>query len=277
MLNKKIIQSAILPLTLLLATTQVNAHRAWIKPSETVLSGEENYVTFDAAVSNTLFVPEHVAYRTNSIVAYAPNGKTLELENVATGKYRATFDLKLEQAGTYRIASASAGIRAMWKDDEGNRKMWPGRGRSAEGETFETAVPKNAKELRVSYSARRVETFVTLGEPSTDSLKPTNKGLELVPVTHPNDLYATESAEFIMLIDGSPAVGAEVEINRGAMRYRNQPETINLKTDANGKFSVTWPKAGMYFIEVSYEDDKAQAPATKRQGGYSATFEVLPL
>ncbi|WP_419177448.1 DUF4198 domain-containing protein [Catenovulum agarivorans] len=261
----------------MLVTAQTNAHRAWIKPSETVLSGEENYVTFDAAVSNTLFIPEYVAYRPNSIAAYAPNGNKLTLENVATGKYRSTFDLKLTQTGTYRIASASAGIRAMWRDDEGKRKMWPPRGQSAQGETFETAVPKNAKELRVSYSARRVETFVTLGEPSTESLKPTNKGLELVPVTHPNDLYATESAEFIMLIDGSPAAGAEVEINRGSMRYRNQQQSINLTTDENGNFSVTWPKAGMYFIEVSYEDDKAQAPATKRQGKYSATFEVLPL
>ncbi|WAJ70071.1 DUF4198 domain-containing protein [Catenovulum adriaticum] len=277
MLPIKLIKTAVLPLALILVTSQANAHRAWIKPSESVLSGEENYVTFDAAVSNTLFLPEHVAYPTKSIEATGPDGKKLELENAATGKYRSTFDLKLTQSGTYRISSASAGIRAMWRDDEGNRKMWPPRRGGTKGETFETAVPKNAKDLNVSFSSRRVETFVTLGELSKETLKPTNQGLELVPVTHPNDLYATETAEFIMLIDGSPAVDAEVEVNRGAMRYRNDPETINVKTDEKGKFTVTWPKAGMYFIEVSYQDDKAKAPATSRRGGYSGVFEVLPL
>ena len=277
MFSKKLINIAVLPLSLLLIATQANAHRAWIKPSETVLSGEQNYVTFDAAVSNTLFVPEHFPFRTSGIAAYAPDGKELELENIATGKYRSTFDLKLTQSGTYRIASAAAGIRAMWRDEDNKRQMWPPRGGSAEGETLETAVPKNAKDLQVSYSTRRIETFVTLGEPSSAALKPTNKGLELQPITHPNDLYATETAEFVMLIDGKPAANAEVEINRGSMRYRNQPETITLKTNTHGQFSVTWPNAGMYFIEVSYADENAPAPATKRQGSYSATLEVLPL
>ncbi|WP_286233665.1 DUF4198 domain-containing protein [Thalassotalea sediminis] len=268
---------AIAALTLLTITSAANAHRVWIKPSKTVLSGEKNYVTFDAAVSNTLFVPEHFPFRTDGIVATAPDGNQLSLENVAQGKYRSTFDLALTQEGTYRIGSSSAGIRAFWEDKEGKRKMWPPRRGKAKGDTFETAVPKNAKNLRVTYSSRKVETFVTLGQPTTKNLQPTNKGLELITLSHPNDLFATEAARFKFLIDGEPAVNAEIEIVPGAMRYRNAAESITLKTDNNGEFSIIWPNAGMYFLEASYKDNKAPAPATVRQGNYAATFEVLPL
>lgn len=277
MLSNKILKAAIVAATALAISTSANAHRVWIKPSKTVLSGDSNYVTFDAAVSNTIFVPEHFPYRTDGIVATGPDGNTIDLQNVSTGKYRSTFDLELTKDGTYRIGAASAGIRAFWRDEQGKRQMWPPRSGAAEGETFENAVPKNAKELRVTYGSRRVETFVTLGAPSNKSLAPTNKGLELVTVTHPNDLFATETATFKFIIDGEPAKGVEIEVVKGSMRYRNSSETITLTTNVKGEFSVTWPQAGMYFLEASYKDDKAKAPATERSGNYAAVFEVLPL
>jgi uncharacterized GH25 family protein len=55
-----------------------SAHRAWVLPSSTVLSGEEAYVTFDAAISNTIFHPDHFAMNTDDLVVTAPNGETKE-------------------------------------------------------------------------------------------------------------------------------------------------------------------------------------------------------
>ena len=72
-------------------------------------------------------------------------------------------------------------------------------------------------------------------------------------------------------------MGAEVEVVRGGMRYRNDQETISVTSNDEGQFEVTWPQAGMYFIESGYKDDKAEKPATVRTGSYSGTFEVLPL
>lgn len=254
-----------------------SAHRAWLLPSSTVLSSEEAYVTVDGAISNTLFHPDHVAMSMNNLTIMSPQGNNVEALNMAKGKYRTTFDVKLDQEGTYKLASASAGLRAFWRDEDGNRKMWPGRGQPFDATKFDTQVPKEASELRVIQSARRVETFVTLGAPSNKVFAPTNVGLELVPVTHPNDLFAQEAATFSLLIDGEPAAGAQIEVVRGGMRYRNDQQLIAVKSDSSGKFTVTWPEAGMYFVEISYEDDKASAPATVRSASYSATLEVLPL
>ncbi|GAB2676331.1 DUF4198 domain-containing protein [Aliiglaciecola aliphaticivorans] len=256
---------------------QAQAHRAWMLPSSTVLSGDAPYVTFDAAISNTLFYPDHVAMNLAGVKAYGPEGNSVELLNTAKGKYRSTFDIQLNDEGTYKIATSGGGLRARWEDENGKRKMWPGRGQTAQDSEFDSAVPQNAKKLRVSRSYRRVETFVTLGAPSDKVFAPTNQGIEMIPQTHPNDLYAGETATFTLLIEGEPAKGATIEVIPDGMRYRNQQNEIKLTANEKGEFEITWPTAGRYFLEAEYEDNKVALPATKRTGSYAATFEVLPM
>ena len=138
-------------------------------------------------------------------------------------------------------------------------------------------IPAGATNVKTAEANNRNEIFVTVGEPTTTLFKPTGKGIELVPVTHPNDLFAGEAATFRMLIDGKPAAGLEFEITRGGTRYRNAQEEIKVTTDANGEFSVTWPEAGMYWLETGTEDNKTSVKqAAKRRLSYVATLEVLP-
>lgn len=252
------------------------AHRAWIVPAATVLSGDDPWVTFDAAISNDIFHADHAAMRLEGIKVTGPDGNAVELQNGATGKYRSTFDLNLSQRGTYKVFSASGGLNARWETEEGERRFWPPRGQTPDAAAFAKEVPAKAKNLEVSQSSRRMETFVTAGSPSETVLKPTNSGLELVPVTHPNDLFAGEKAEFGLIIDGKPAVGAKVTVIPGGMRYRNGQDAIEVETDKDGKFAITWPAAGLYWLSASYRDNQAKAPATSRSGSYVATFEVLP-
>lgn len=121
------------------------------------------------------------------------------------------------------------------------------------------------------------ETFVTAGKPNDAALKPTRSGLELVPVTHPNDLFAGEAAEFRFVLDGKPAANVKVLLVPGGSRYRTRQNEQALTTDAEGKLIVTWPEAGMYWLEATVLDDHtAVKPATSRRATYVATFEVLP-
>ena len=248
-----------------------HAHKAWLQPSQTVLAGNTPWVTVDAAVSNDLFYFNHVPLRLENLAITAPDGSRVQPQNPATGKYRSVFDLELTQPGTYRMAVVNKGLNAQWQEN-GQPKRW--RGNAA---TFATEVPQGAQGLQVSESLNRVETFVTSGSPSEGALKPSGEGLELVPVTHPNDLFAAEAAKFRLHIDGKPASGIEVEIVRGSTRYRNAQDEIKVTTDANGEFAVTWPEAGMYWLEATTEDAKTSVPQAKqRRLGYVATLEVLP-
>jgi len=246
------------------------AHKAWLLPSSTV-STVDQWVTVDAAVSNNLFYFDHMPLRVEALQITAPDGTVVQAENVATGKYRTTFDLHLVQNGTYRLANVNNGVFANYEVD-GQKKRWRGT-----AEKFAAEVPANAKNLQVQQSAGRVETFVTAGKPTDTALKTTNVGLELVPVTHPNDLYAGEAAKFGLVLDGKPAANLAVTIIAGGTRYRDHQGEIKVTTDAAGQFSVTWPEPGMYWLETGLQDSNTSLKQAKqRRVSYVATFEVLP-
>ncbi|MDQ0011408.1 putative GH25 family protein [Luteibacter jiangsuensis] len=247
------------------------AHKMWMVPSATVISGDDAWVTVDAAVSNDLYYPDHFPAQLDQLVVTAPDGSTVKPENPSTGKYRSTFDLPVPQKGTYRLALVNQGLFASYEVD-GQKKRWRGR-----PEDVRTAIPANAKNVQLSEIASRVETFVTQGSPSEGALKPTNRGLELVPVTQPNDLVAGEKATFQLIVDGKPAANLKVVAINGATRYRNAQDEMTTTTDKDGKFSFAWPSAGMYWVNASTEDTKTSVKEAKqRRLAYTATLEVLP-
>ncbi|WP_330948019.1 DUF4198 domain-containing protein [Thermomonas sp. LB-4] len=265
------------------------AHKQWLVPSATVVAGTDPWITIDAAVSNQLYYPDHVAMRLDSIAITAPDGSVSKPQNPATGKYRSVFDVQLAQQGTYRIANLSGGVSARWDTPESlaaakaaKDGKAPADGaarggflRNATPEDLANKIPKNALNVQVTEGVGRVETFVTHGAPS--AIAATGKGLELAPVTHPNDLFAGEEATFKLLVDGKPAAGLEIEIIRGGTRYRNAQDELKVTTAADGSFKVTWPDAGMYWLEASTTDARTSVPQAKqRRLMYVATLEVLP-
>ncbi|TCZ60838.1 DUF4198 domain-containing protein [Roseicella aquatilis] len=254
----------------LLLPLPASAHRGWMLPSATVLSGDNSWVTVDAAVSNDLFYFEHVPMGLEGLAITAPDGSRMEAENLARGHYRSTFDIQLKQPGTYRVAVAGDGLMASWREN-GQPRRWRGT-----REAFAREVPAKAEGLRVTLGQRRVEFFATRGKPTDRALQPLNVGLELVPVTHPNDLVAGEPAQFRLLLDGKPAAGLEVSVIAGGRRYRDAEQEMTLKTDPAGLVEVKWQGPGMYWLNASVRDGNSGLPNVERNASYAATLEVLP-
>ncbi|SMC20591.1 Uncharacterized conserved protein, contains GH25 family domain [Andreprevotia lacus DSM 23236] len=258
----------LLAAVLLAATQAAHAHSPWLLPSSTVLASPQ-FVTVDAGASTKPFIADHRAMPIDQLAIVAPDGSKVQPANLTKGELRSTFDVKLEQKGTYRMEVLRSGVRANWKVD-GQPKRWMGT-----AEAFAKEVPADAADLQVSESASRLETFVTVGAPS--ALKPSGKGLELVPVTHPNDLVEGENATFQFLVDGKPAEGVEIELIRGQTRYRNQLDEQKLTTGKDGKITVKWAQAGMYWLGAELKDNKVTVKAAKERNlSYTATLEVLP-
>lgn len=279
---------ALAGLAMLPGTAQ--AHRQWMLPSSTVLSGADPWVTVDAAVSNELFYFDHVPMRPNGLVVIAPDGSQCKAENMSTGKYRSTFDVHLTQPGTYKIANVSNSVFASW-DENGTAKNWRGS-----SEAFAKEVPADAKGLQASRMSNRVEIFVTSGKPTVKALEATGAGLEMVPVTHPNDLAAGEAATFKFLMEGKPVANLEVTMIPGGIRYRDQLQDAKATTDAEGKVTFTPRNPGMYWLNATVGGGRGPggpggpggaAPGGAQPGGqvrmpagnranYAATLEVLP-
>jgi len=253
---------------------QAQAHRPWMLPSATILSGNEPWVTVDAAVSTDLFYADHNPMRLEGLVVTAPDGGHATHENESIGKFRSTFDMKLLQKGTYKLAVVNEGLSAVYQLN-GETRRWRGT-----IESLAKEVPADAQDLRLTRSQSRSEVFVTSGKPSTQALQPSGMGLELVPVTHPNDLVAGSAATFGLVFDGKPAAGVAVTVITGGIRYRDHLDDIRLTTDQDGRFSVKWPAPGMYWMGASIgaagpEQTGGIAAQPARRASYSATLEVL--
>jgi hypothetical protein len=253
------------------------AHRYWVLPAATVLSGDDPWVTVDAAVSNDIFYFNHYPLKAEYFTVVTPDGDPGEMLNLSQGKHRTTFDLHLTEPGTYKVLMQSSGLRASWQTQDGERKRWPARGDNPQPGDFAKQVPQDAKNLKVSHSANKLETFITAGNPTDTVLALSNQGLEMQTSVHPNDLFTGEPVELTFVMDGEAVAGVEVMIIPEGMRYRDAQGEMTFTTDKQGKVSVNWPQAGRYWLEAKYQDDQAKAPATTRSGKYIATLEVLPL
>ena len=276
MMNKRLWGFAAGAALAALAAVPASAHRQWMMPSSTVVSGDDVWVTVDAAVSNDLFYFEHQPMRLDAMKAWAPDGTEAAIENKSTGRYRSTFDVHLTQKGTWRIASVADMLMGSY-DLNGKTERLP---RGTTTANLAERVPAGATNVKTAESNNRNEIFVTVGEPTTTLFKPTGKGIELAPVTHPNDLIAGETASFQFLLDGKPTAGLTVTVIPGGIRYRNDLGEVNLKTDAQGKVDVNWAEPGMYWLNVTTpQAERAEGatgePPLQRRASYVTTLEVL--
>ena len=254
---------------LLTLSPAAQAHKLWLLPSHTVVS-EAQWITVDASVSNDIFDVDR-PFPLEGLSVTGPDGKDAPVDHRFEGHRRSSFDAELSEEGSYRITLFRPMYMAFYQlDGERHRR----RGDSAEALLRE--IPDGARDVRLSEVVNRLETFATVGAPS--AFKPVGKGLELQPVTHPNDLYTGETALFRFLIDGEPAPGVEVEVVPGGSRYRDNHGALTATSDDNGEIKLQWPKAGRYHLEAAYSDDRASHPkAAGRRLQYMGTFEVLPL
>lgn len=266
------------------------AHRSWLMASSTQLEGKEPWVTFDAAVSENVFDLDTNAVKLEGLTITGPDGATLVPENTTSGRLRSSFDLKLAKPGTYRVAIVSEAVNASYKQGT-EVKRWRGT-----VEAFAKEVPADAPELRSTRTHTRLETFVTYGKGNDTALKPSGVGLELVALTHPSELAPGAAAKFRFVLDGKPAARLKVAVVPGGVRYRGVLKEQLAVTDEKGEFSVTWPEAGMYWLNASYPprpepqpgQAQGQGPGQGSTGGgmpadmparrlsYSGTLEVLP-
>ena len=259
-------KTLIVAAALAVAATPAAAHRMWLLASSTTVSGTDNWVTIDGAVSNELFYFDHQPLRVVPAVTQ-PDGTDGKVENHSIGRFRATFDVHLTQQGTYRIGVLNEALSGNYKLN-GETKPLP---RGTTKANLAERVPAGATDIVTAENLSRNEIYVTQGAPTTTIFKPSGRGIELVPVTHPTDLVAGEAATFQFLLDGKPAAGLSVTAIPGGIRYRDTLGEMQLKTDAEGKVAITWPTPGMYWVTVAPERAREEGPGGPGAGAPNAT------
>ena len=313
--------------TSLTTPTAALADHSFILPSVTNVSGNDPIVTFDAAGSEHVFFFDHRPMQLEAITVTKPDGTPGAPYNALRQRFRSVFDVKLDQPGTWKIASRQTMVMGSFKLNGEERRVGgrggppPGAGmggspggpagvgdrgpdaRGPDGDRRQGGpasaapagapgggeqggprrqppvalkdIPAEATDIHLTEMVNTVETFVTSGAPSDTVLKPTGKGLEMAPVTHPNSVAAGETARLRFLIDGKPAPNVKVTVIAGGDRYREDEGAMMLATGADGTVAIKWPAAGMYWLGAEAEDaSPTEKRAEKRRMTYAATFEV---
>lgn len=269
-------------------TAPAMAHRQWLLPSTTTLSDTNQYVTVDAAISNDLFYPDHVAMQPEQIKVWAPDGSQGTIENAAKGRHRSTFDVKVDKPGTWKIGTETSAVMGSFKLNGetwrvGGRRGPPpaaGAGGTQAAPRVQSVatpaeIPAGATDVKLTEMVGQNAIYVTAGAPSEGVFKPTGKGLEMQPITHPSELVADEEGQFRFLVDGKPAAGVAVTVVPGSKKFRESEAVQELTTGADGVLRVTWPLAGMYWMSATVTDAKASTPrATERRMIFTTTLEV---
>jgi hypothetical protein len=252
------------------------AHRPWMLPTSTFIETDrEAWVTIDGAISEGLFDVDHMPLRMDGLLVTDPDGVTAPAPAATVGKFRSSVDLKLPKNGTYRITLAAVNVMGSYKLN-GEMKRF-----RATEQTAAKEVPAGATDVKTTTMVQRQDTFVTANKPTVAALKPVGSGLELVPVTHPNELRAGEKATFRFQLDGKPLANFPFSMIPGGVKYRGTANELRLTTDARGEATFTLPAPNMYWLSAAYPANAArgpgaEGPAEAKRYSYSATLEILP-
>ncbi|MFC3195865.1 DUF4198 domain-containing protein [Marinicella sediminis] len=247
------------------------AHKRWLLPSIFSVS-EAQWVAVDASVSNNLFYVDR-PWPLTSVSVTAPDGKPAKTDNLNEGHRRSSFDVYLDQPGTYRASTGGDVFFVQYSSVDGEVT----RDRAFDLSSLKASVPADATAVNYARSVSRLETYMTLGAPDQKVFTPSGRGLELKPVSHPNDLYVNEKVALQFLVEGKPAVGLEVLMVWEGTRYRDEEGAINLLTDDQGTITFTPDRTGRFLLEAGAEKVLTEDPVfSTLYMTYIGTFEVLP-
>lgn len=255
-------RSAALLLTLVGASA-AQAHMPYVLPTLFDL-GKGDHVTVQSAFAEDAFLPE-VAMRDAPFHLVGPDGKDLPTGPVTHLRDLSMFEAAIPADGTYRVTSGQRAGRKGKMFRQGDK--WEMRGEGGE-------PPANAEQVDVQ-SMTLADAYVTRGQPTDAALKPSGKALEIQAITHPNGIVAGSDASFALLFDGRPLPQADITLFRSAGLYDGRKVVAQVRSGADGRFSLKPEDAGTYLILVRH---RGAAPAGSetpyRSYTYTLTFDA---
>lgn len=255
------------------SAAQVSAHDIYIWPSYfTVNSEKATKVPVDITATHTTYRPDF-AMPSSGVKVFGVDGKQIRRRgNFYEGARRSTFDLAVEEEGTYGLKYFREGsYHTRFKVGRSDKfKRFRGNKSQAAAE-----LPKKAKEVTTAKYATVAVSYLTNKAPTDAVLQPTNKGFELVPVTHPADYVTGEALEMKFTFNGKPVDGVDVVIEQEGPQYRENPEAVELKTDSDGMLAVTLNDGGRYILKVNHKQESTDPEADYEITRLYYAFEVI--
>jgi hypothetical protein len=238
-----------------------SAYTSYLKPDRFWVTEAE--VQVEGSYATQFFTPA-IALG-NNLTVLNPDGQPVSADRIAVTAAGATeLDADLERGGTYRVSTGEvAGAVGTLVAENG---VWRGL---AQGET-----PPPGAETTTIQVISVADTYVTRGAASRQAVDQPIGRLAIHPITHPNQVLASQGFEVELLFDGAPLANSAI-----VLYSAGDPESKldrYVATDANGRATFTFDGAGQYILAARH---RAALPAggAAEHGSYTTTltFEAL--
>jgi hypothetical protein len=243
------------------AAAPASAYTSYLKPEQFWVT--ESQVEIEGSYATTFFTPS-IAVGSN-LTLLNPAGQPVSADRIAVTATGATeLQADLPQGGTYRVSTGE--VLGQVANLVGENGTWRVLG---QGE----APPADAQTTTLQ-TITVADTYVTRGTANRAVVDQPIGRLAIHPVTHPNQVLASQGFEIELLFDGAPLGNVAV-----VLYAAGDPETKLdrfVATDANGRATFTFDTPGRYIIAARHRADMPAGSAAA-VGSYTTTltFEAL--
>lgn len=243
------------------AATPASAYTSYLKPERFWVTEAE--VQVEGSYATQFFTPA-IALGA-SLTMLNPQGQPVSADRVAvTATGTTELDADLASGGTYRVSTGEViGAVGTLVAENG---QWRGL---RQGET-----PPEGADTTTIQVISVADTYITRGSATREAVDQPIGRLAIHPITHPNQVLASQGFEVELLFDGAPLANSAI-----VLYAAGDPESKldrYVATDANGRATFTFDAPGQYIIAARHR--AALPPGSPAQhGSYTTTltFEAL--
>ncbi len=233
-------------LILLLAAISAHAHVPFLKPN--LFRIDYDRLVIESSFTEFPFQADF-AMDTNSFAMINPEGQYVSLKPVAQTKAAVYLEPEINSSGTYRITT---GVRKGPLYDAIE---------TPEGKLYFADDMKKYKGAKTKLQYYNSADTYVYKDVTNYTPKPLNVGVEIIPLSSPNEMSVGKSISFQVLNEGKAVKNARVVVVYDDEHYQfhrdgdlYDVENIresNIYTDDEGNFTFTPDKAGLLMLFVT--------------------------
>lgn len=245
------------------------AHTSYLEPN-IFATTKGKMVTIEASFTEDFPHPDFVV-KSEDWHYYTPKGERKPYDLIQEFKQVTILEQAIEENGTYRFSTGERLGRegTVFKLKDGTYKS------AFTPEGKQPAVPEGAVIL-TSQTATIADVYVTKGAPTTPAMQTSIGRLQIVPVTHPNEIYLDDGFAFRLLFDGKPLQDQAMKLYRAGGKYAADKGVMDLKSGTSTT-KITFEHPGVYLLMSRHKTDAPTGSKTDiRSYSTSLTFEVTP-
>lgn len=216
-----------------------SAYTAYLIPDEFL--PDDRSVSLQAAFATTFFTPALAVGADFAVVE--PDGAAGFFNQMEITEHSTRLASQLFKEGTYRFTTGErlgrvanmVGVDGAWRELQA-------------GET-----PPEDAETTTLQTVTVADVYVTLGEPNRTAVDRTIGRLALQPVTHPNQIVASQGFQVRATFDGAPFANAALVLYRTGEPEHDLDRYVT--TDAAGNARLTLEGPGRYILVARHRAD----------------------